>query len=67
MGTCVLNTKDAKGKVYKLKLENVLYVPNLNFNLVSVSRLDDLGHTHTSGGGKSVARNKEGEVVAVGR
>ncbi|TFK58296.1 hypothetical protein BDN72DRAFT_782280, partial [Pluteus cervinus] len=58
-------------KVYnqtkKLTLRDVLYVPNAQNNLYSISRLDEAGGTATIGEGKIVLRNNTKQIIAMGK
>lgn len=55
-------------KWYPVVLENVIYVPNLNFNLFSVSQLLDKGHVQKANGNESTFYCQDSnEVVAMAR
>ena len=44
-GVVLLETKLPSGKTKKCKLDDVLYVPKLSYNLLSVSKISDAGKT----------------------
>ena len=44
-GVVILETKLPSGKTKKCKLNDVLYVPKLSYNLLSVSKISDAGKT----------------------
>lgn len=55
-------------KWYPVVLEDVIYVPNLNFNLFSVSQMLDKGHVQKANGRESTFYSQDGrEIVAVAR
>jgi hypothetical protein len=59
-GLVLLETLDLDGKTVKLKLSNVIYVPDLKMNLLSVGKLVDKGVAVTfDGSGCILAINKE--------
>lgn len=54
---------EGKNEDMHITLNDVLCVPELNDNLISVGRLDELGYTITFGNGEAVVSEKDGEVV----
>ena len=61
----VLETPSAKGK--KCKLSDVLYVPNLSYNLLSVSKSTDTIKSTVFTSNGCAFLNAEGKVVATGK
>ena len=52
----------------KIVLENCLHVPNFQYNLISVSKLDQLGHKIVVEGGQAhIYKNEELLISAMGR
>lgn len=55
-------------KWYPVVLEDVIYVPNLNFNLFSVSQMLDKGHVQKANGNESTFFDQDGkEIVAIAK
>lgn len=55
-------------KWYPVVLEDVIYVPNLNFNLFSVSQMLDKGHVQKANGNESTFYSLDGrEIVAIAK
>jgi hypothetical protein len=73
-GTDVLIDSIGIGKVElaskgnKIVLENCLHVPNFQYNLISISKLDQLSHKIIVNGGQAhIYKNKELLISAMGR
>ena len=66
-GDVVLYMELSKGKVQKCRLSNVQYVPNLSYNLMSVSQLGKTGKTTEFSGSGCKIKSKSGTVVASAR
>ena len=62
-----IHTYIHKGKVQKCRLSNVQYVPNLSYNLMSVSQLGKTGKTTEFSGSGCKIKSKSGTVVASAR
>lgn len=55
-------------KWYPVVLEDVIYVPNLNFNLFSVSQMLDKGHVQKANGKESIFYSLDGrKIVAMAK
>ena len=63
-GTISLEMLLPDGRTKDVKLKNVLYVPKLSFNLISVSRASELGKTTKFTKTGCEILNKKGEVIA---
>ena len=64
-GVVVLETKLPSGRTKKCKLHNVLYVPKLSYNLLSVSRTSDAGKTARFGETSCQILDSNRKLVAV--
>ena len=64
-GVVVLETKLPSGRTKKCKLHNVLYVPKLSYNLLSVSRTSDAGKTARFGETSCQILDANRKLVAV--
>ena len=65
-GTVILEV-DAESGTQLLKLENVLYMPSMLFNIISLQRLRAANFVYTFNEipGKAVIKNARGEMVAL--
>ena len=64
-GIVALEMKLPQGKTRMRKLHNVLYVPNLSYNLVSVSRAAEAGKTTTFDETCCQIQDRDGKLVAM--
>src|SRR5262245_7803220 len=55
------------GKKYKLRLQDVLHIPDQKYNLISLGRWDAAGGQYNGGKGRLVLTNREGKQVAEGK
>ena len=62
MGTMTVSVPNGDG-VSKLKLNEVLYSPDVGYTLLSVGRLDKAGYTVTFGSGKCAIRGPSGNDI----
>jgi len=59
----ITNIKDIRRKV---KFENVLHIPEMRSNLISLSRLEDKGARFEIGRGKVLVKSPEGKDIMIG-
>ena len=64
-GIVLLETKLPSGRTKKCKLQNVLYVPKLSYNLLSVSKITDAGKTTRFGEASCQILDENKKLIAI--
>ncbi|PIL34675.1 transcription factor [Ganoderma sinense ZZ0214-1] len=63
VGEMVIPVPNGTGADTRILLKDVLYTPDVAYNLISVGRIDDAGYTTTFSGGHCVIIDSEGSTV----
>ncbi|PIL23016.1 hypothetical protein GSI_14323 [Ganoderma sinense ZZ0214-1] len=63
VGEMVIPVPNGTAADTRIRLKNVLYTPEVAYNLISVGRIDDAGFTTTFSGGQCVIIDSEGSTV----
>lgn len=64
-GTAIIRSQSADGEIISVKMKEVLYVPNLRSNLISVGLIASSGY-QIEFGAKQCQIKKDGEVMLIG-
>ena len=63
VGEMVIPVPNGPAEDTRIRLTNVLYAPDIGYNLISVGRIDDAGYTTTFSGGHCVIADDAGNTV----